>query len=82
MLETKQEIEEYVNPKLNEGVSFNCHDILMLRHKGNKKLKVFRLEFTWENEGKSMNFSRRVKAIEVERLIDGYIEEVNKLSST
>jgi len=81
MLQNKEEIEAYVNPKLNDGISFHCHEVKMLRNKSNKKLKVFRLEFIWENDGTSFNFSRRAKAIEVPTVIDGYVDEVNRLSS-
>jgi len=81
MLGTKEEIEAHVNPLLNEGIAFNCHEVKMLRHKSNARLKVFRLEFTWENDGTAFSFSRRAKAVEVPAVIDGYVDEVNRIST-
>ncbi len=81
MLGTKEEIEAYINPKLNENVSFNCNEVRMLRHRGNKKLKVFRLDFTWDSEGAAMSFSRRTMASDVPSVVDDYLEMVNRISS-
>lgn len=80
MLITKERIEDYVNIEINEGVTFNCHEVKMLRHKGNKKLKIFRLEFNWDKDGANFNFSRRAKAVDIPTVIDGYVDEVNRIS--
>ena len=82
MLRTKEEIEAHVNIEINEGVIFNCHEVKMLRHKGNKRLKIFRLEFTWDKDGTNFNFSRRAKFEDIPTVIDGYVDEVNRIASS
>ena len=81
MLDNKEEIEDYVKPLLNDNIEFNCYEIKPLRRGNNNRLKVFRLEFSWDNDGSHVDFSRREKAIFVRSVIGGYIEEVNKISS-
>ena len=82
MLKTKEDIENHVNIEINEGVTFNCHDVKMLSHRGFNKPKEFRLEFTWDKEGTNFNFSRRAKFEDIHTVIDGYVDEVNRIASS
>lgn len=80
-MNTKEEIEARANELINPNVSFNCYEVKILRHKGNKKLQAFRLEFSWEKDGVAYNFARRARNTEVSSVLKEYADEVNKISS-
>lgn len=81
-METKEAIEEYVSLTLNDNVEFQCTPVQILRSRANKRQKVFRVEFRWEKDGRKLKFSRRAKSVELPALLKGYIEEVNRISSS
>lgn len=79
MAKKVEEVNEYARPLLNPAIHFECYEVLKLKTKSNRKTKDYRLEFTWEKDGKDFSFGRRCKATEVLTIIDGYIEEVNRI---
>jgi hypothetical protein len=76
---TIEEVNDYVRPLLTSGINFDCKKVSSLKTKSNRKSKFYRLEFTWEKDGKSFSLGRRCKSSAVLHVIDGYIEEVNRI---
>lgn len=82
LIKTCEEVNDYVRPLLEQGILFECHEVKVLKTKSNKRSKFYRLEFTWTKDGKHFSFGRRSKAIDIMNVVDGYVEEVNRISST
>lgn len=78
---TTKEVEIHVNKTLNTNVLFVCNEVLIRRHMGNKRLRKFRMDFTWTVGKTKYSFARCHKVEDVESFIDGYVKEVNNISS-
>lgn len=80
---TLEEVNEYINTHLNENVSFeSIYEQVPRQSTMRMKIRYrFRIVFAWEKDGVKLNYARCPKREDIIDKLQGYVEDVNKLST-
>jgi hypothetical protein len=83
-MRSAEDVQNYVDPKIPEGVTFNCEEIKQLRTRHNKRSQYLSCVFKWqtrEKDGHPLNYGRRINVMNVKAEVDRMIEVVKSLNA-